>query len=816
MESSKPRIVSQPALARRSAIRLGLIIGEFILTIAVACVLVKMISAYDYYSTQIHARLTDNSLHRPSGIYAAPRRVSVGQQINKAELTERLSRAGYQGDGQAGPFAVGHFTTSENTIEVRTNEFARRDNLPETVRIVFDKTKSKDAGKIKRIESAADNRALPLIDLPAEMITTDINSKNQVRSSADYQDLPPVLIKALTAIEDRRFFEHRGIDVIGIARAFFRNLKEGEIREGASTITQQLVKTEFLNPERTYERKFAEAMMAMALEEQLSKEQIMTLYCDRVFLGQSGINTIYGFKQAAEAYFGKQLSELTLGEAAFLAGLVKAPNRYSPYNNLKAATERRNVVLDSMVDVGSIDSAEADRAKGERLSVRPPQPMDDTASPYFVDYLKRELELHYSQEAAPHRRIETSLDLDLQEAANKAIEEQLSKLDKSLGKRRGNRKPEAALIALDPHTGEILAMVGGRDYSASQLNRVTDARRQPGSVFKPFVYAAALSKGISPTTTFMDAPQDFDFGYKAVYSPDNYGGRFSHRPVMLREGIVRSLNVVAVEAGKQVGFDYLAELAERSGLPRIEPYPSMALGAFEATPLEVARAYTVFANSGWKVEPTAIRAIVNGDDSFRIWTTKSAILSSSVAYVVTDTLSEVVDRGTATYIRRAGCKVPVAGKTGTSRDSWFAGYTPNLLVVVWVGFDDYTDLGLTGGQAAVPIWTAFIKRALALRPDLAAGKFPQPSGLETVEVDASTGMLANAYCPSRKSVSLASWMIPSPCYEHYAPLPEYDEFGEEEIPIDFDEEILPTPIMSPEPPGDPPPPDRYQPQARRY
>lgn len=784
---------------RRSiSIGAGIVISLiFIATVA------ELFIKYSYYAAMVDARLADQSLQHPAGIYAAPRRVSIGQRITSEELDENLLHAGYLSSEEAGGFAAGSFTWQSHSstksaakrVAIRTNEFARRDDLPASVQISFDK----DA--ITRIEDTATHRSLQSLSLPAEMLTAEINAKQQIRQATSFDELPPVLIKALTAVEDRQFFAHRGINLLAMARALVKNLLDQRIREGGSTITQQLVKNQFLTSERTWQRKFAEIMMAIALERRLSKAQIFALYCDRIYLGHSGLPSIYGFKQAARVFFGKDLGDLSLSEAAFLSGLVQAPNRYSPHEHPDEALARRNVALNAMVDAGTITTAEAAAAKSEKLAVLPPQKLDDTAAPYFVDYLKRELDRYQIRaEDQAHLRIETTLDLDLQAAANQAVRENLARLNKLVKNTQASR-PEAALVALDPHTGEILAMVGGSDYATSQLNRATDAMRQPGSVFKPIVYAAAMSHGIPPTTTFMNAPQEFEFGYHAVYRPENFGHAYSNQSVMLREGIVRSLNVVAVEAAMQVGLGNIAEMAERIGLPRPQPYPSMALGAFEATPLEVARAYTTFANNGTRVDPLAIRAIsANGENLVTGEASKAGVLASSTAYLVTDALMDVVNRGTASRIRSLGYLGPAAGKTGTSRDAWFVGYTPNLLVVVWVGHDDNSDLKLTGGEAAVPIWTDFVKRALQVRPDLAAKQFAQPGGLEVMEIDPDTGMMANEFCPHRQRVLMSSYLMPYPCTQHQAPaIVNGDESLDSEStppPSETEPKLLPLPVAT--------------------
>jgi penicillin-binding protein 1B len=762
--------------------------GAFLIVSALGATF-ELYSDYLHYAAQVDTQITHQYLQRTPGIYAAPRHLSVGQRLSPEELKDRLLRADYQEGGEASRFASGSFVAQADAVEAQTNEAARNDALPERTRIRFS-TKAKGDGEIIAIEDLTKGGKLQSVLLPAELITADLNAKTQTRSFADFSQFPSVLVKALTSVEDRNFFAHPGLDLKGICRAMIRNEWNQRIREGGSTITQQLIKTLFLSSERTWRRKYAEAMMALAIERRLSKEQIFTLYANRIYLGSSGVTMVYGFKQAAEVYFGKEMSELSLGEAALLAGLAQAPSRYSPYSHPEAAVARRNVALRAMAEAGSISEAEAAAAQAEPLTLAPPPKPDKSIAPHFLDYVSRELAKgQVNDEEMSHLQIETTIDPDLQQAANQTVQEHLARLDKLFAKRNPDARPEAGLIALDPHTGEILAMVGGRDYTASQLNRVTDARRQPGSLFKPIVYAAALRRGLSPTTTFDDSPQKFDFGYKAVYTPQNYGHAYSNQPVMLRDGIVRSLNVVAVQAALQVGLSNVADMAERVGLPRPQAYPSMALGAFEATPFEIAGAYTTFANEGLRVTPVGIKAIKNADEVvYEAAAAKAGALSPTESYLITDTLADVVNHGTASRIRQAGYRGPAAGKTGSSRDAWFAGYTPTLLVVIWVGFDDYRDLGLTGGEAAAPIWADFVKRALALRPDLQAAKFKAPSGLEAVEIDPENGMLANEFCPARRRILLPSYLTPPSCEKHHAAAEGDEELTFEMRPISDQED----------------------------
>jgi penicillin-binding protein 1B len=781
---------------------------------------VWLVTTYQYYAAIVDRHLTNHAFKIPAGIYAAPRHLNVGTSLTRDDVIERLRRAGYQEGSQPNEFAAGSFQIQNDAVEITTNDFNQKENLPAKVQVSFKNH------LVAQLEDLTRNKSINSIQLPGELLTADPSTKNQARSATRFDELPKVLINALCAIEDRNYFSHEGVDVKAITRAFYKNLFNGGIREGGSTLTQQLIKNSFLTSERTYERKIAEAMMAIALERRLSKEQIMALYCDHVYVGQSGMTSVYGFKQAARAFFGQELNDLTLAQAALLAGLVKAPNHYSPYKHLDEALARRDLVLDAMVETGAISETEAEAAKRERAVLIPSQPLDATTAPHFVDYVNREIEKRrYDEETASQLRVETTLDLDLQEAANGAVTTHLNKLDKNYKKR--SARPEAGLIALDPQTGEILAMVGGRDYTISQLNRVTDAMRQPGSVFKPIIYAAAMSQGISPLTTFLNAPHDINFGYKAVYHPQNYGHSYSNTEVTLREAIVRSLNIVAVDAAIRVGLGNVAKMADRMGMEQSHTYPSMALGTSEASLLQVADAYTTFANDGVRVEPLAIHAIGSGGPAIPISASKTHIISPQVAYVVTDTLADVVNRGTAGRVRSLGYRGAAAGKTGTSRDAWFVGYTPKLLVAVWVGFDDNSNLALTGGEAAVPIWTEFMKQAVMLRPDLAAERFESPGGLQTFEIDPETGMQATEYCPHRQKVVLPSSLMPGFCYSHQAPVMELDmdqlnpavydetEPGIEDEALDkamreirHDPSLVPDEMKVPENDEPPPPPDR--------
>ncbi len=610
--------------------------------------------------------------------------------------------------------------------------------------------------------------------LEPELLTADAGLKTGQQQTVTYPEIPPLMIEAILAIEDRRFFRHSGLDLRGISRAFMSWATSGSMQfhQGGSTITQQLVKNTYLTPEKTLRRKFNEAMIALALERRLSKQDIFALYCNEVYLGQRNGIGVRGIKQAARVYFGKELKELSLAEAATIAGMIQSPARYAPDRHPDAARWRRDQVIAAMNRDGSIDSETAQRESASPLNVAVFETSGNEFAPYYIDAVNREIEnaqVSVNPEAGESLRVQTTIDPDLQGAAEQALRHQLDLLSKS---RQGRTQPQGALVALDVHTGSVLAMVGGRNYAESQLNRATHARRQPGSVFKPFVYATAFESGISPLSLGRDAPQTFQYG-AATYAPANYGKAYSMHDVVLREGLVRSLNVVTVDLALRTGLSKVATTASRLGLPMPEPYPSMALGTFEATPLQIAAAYAAFANGGMTIQPVFHSGAVDSSgeqlpqESFET----RRVIKSTTAYMITDALSDVIKRGTAHSAKGSFTNVAIAGKTGTSRDGWFVGYTPNLVCVVWVGFDDNEQLGMTGAESALPAWIDFMKKALAIRPSLGGASFPKPGGIVTVKIDPESGELAGPGCPSSQTVSVDSRFAPGlECYMHLPPI----------------------------------------------
>jgi penicillin-binding protein 1B len=749
------RIVAyaEPDMTFRRRLVRRLMSPPVLIALAVVTGVVAAVLIYYWvtFSGRIDNLLAGEVFTRSAGIYAAPKQLRAGQSVSQEELVAFLKRAGYVEKSQQADKARGRYYLSGSIIDVEPSDHTVVDGQRQfqRVRIHFSRN-------LKAISSLAEldtNARIERAWLEPELISSVTGRDRSKRKVIGFNDIPPHLMKAITVTEDRSFFEHYGVNIRGILRALIRRYDSDPnspiARQGGSSITQQLVKNLLLSPEKTIRRKVAEAYMSVILETRLTKQQIFVLYCNQVYLGQHAGFSINGFGEAADAYFNKDVTNLTLSEAAFLAGIIRSPNRYNPYHDINTATARRNQVLDNMAETGAIPIEEANQAKQSPLQVASNRGrIDASDAPYFADYVQGELgDIIAGPGAAEHLRIYTTIDLDLQRAAYAAVSKQLAALDKIQSKRFAPGTLQAALIAMNARTGEIVAMVGGRDYSKSQLNRAADANRQPGSVFKPFVYATALNTAydpvprvITPATTYMDAPKTFTFDNQE-YSPGNFGDSYSNAPVTLRDGMVHSLNVVTVDVAMEVTIGRVMNLAAKAGLPRPpRAYPAMALGTSEATPLQVASAYTAFATLGTRTSPVAINRITTGSGVTIAAPTpqKNEVMRPDVAYVMTSFMKDVVNRGTAAKVRARGFKGNVAGKTGTSRDGWFAGYTPNLVCVVWVGFDDGSQLGLTGANSALPIWSDFMSVALGEHPEW-QGDWEMPVGIEQVAINPRTG-----------------------------------------------------------------------------
>ena len=619
-------------------------------------------------------------------------------------------------------------------------------------------------------------------------LITSLHGRDK-RRLVHYRDLPPNLVHAVISVEDKHFFHHTGFDLLRMAKAAWVDVKDGRKEQGASTLSMQLARGLWLDPDKSWRRKAEELLITLHLEHKLTKEQIFEDYANAVYLGRRGPFSIQGFGEASRDFFSKDISQLTNDEAALLAGLVQRPSYYNPYRYPDRARERRDLVLELMRDNGYLSQGEYQAALAAPLRLAP-EASEGLANQYFIDYVDRELESKLDPVGAHPRAVYTTLDPDLQKAAEDAVRMGMQQVDAILRKRRGpaipKGEPQVALVALDPHTGEIKAFVGGRNYAESQLDHAV-AMRQPGSVFKPMVYAAALETAIrggeqifTPATILEDNPTTFAFDGQA-YKPDNFKGAFMG-PVTLRTALMHSLNVATVSLAQQVGYRRVVDLARRLGLNGgIQATPAVALGAYEATPVEIAESYTAFANRGFRVSPTAVREVRSGDGSviYEHEADARAALDPRVAYLMVSLMQDVIRAGTGAGVRARGFTLPAAGKTGTSRDGWFAGFTSRLECVVWVGFDDGRDLNLEGSKSALPIWTEFMKRAAQLPAYRDAAAFQAPSGIVSVEICPESGQIACDYCPGSRSEVFIDGTEPTVrCQLHSEPAPDSTGSGD--------------------------------------
>ena len=618
-----------------------------------------------------------------------------------------------------------------------------------------------------------------IVERPPQLITS-FSGRDQKRRLVHYADIPPNLVHAVLAAEDKHFFHHTGVDLLRLGKAAWVDFKDGRKEQGASTLTMQLARGLWLEPDKRWKRKVKEFFITLHLEEKLRKEQIFEDYANLVYLGRRGPFSIHGFAEAARTYFGKDLSQIDDAEAALLAGMVQRPSYYNPFHDPERARQRRDVVLGLMRDNGYLTGAGYESALAEPVRITH-APLDNLQDQYFVDFLNHELETRLEDRGTQARTVYTTLDPDLQKAADEAVRIGVAQVDAIVRGRKGARipagEPQVALIALDPHTGEIKALVGGRNYAQSQLNRAL-ALRQPGSVFKPMVYTAALETAIhggqqifTPATTLDDNPTTFAFEGQ-TYQPSNFKGEFMGE-VTLRTALIHSLNVATVSLAQQLGYGRVVEVARRLGLNEaIQPTPAVALGAYVTTPVEIAGAYTAYANSGERVTPSAVAAVRAADGSiiYQHEPDPEQALDPRVAYLMVNMMQDVLRSGTGAGVRARGFTVPAAGKTGTSRDGWFAGFTNKLECVVWVGFDDNRDLDIEGAHSALPIWADFMKRAAQLPQYRNPGPFKMPSGVISAKICSESGQLAGDYCPDvRQEVFIDGTEPGIHCKLHSAP-----------------------------------------------
>ena len=758
------------------------------LTFSVVALTFVGITGYYYIKYQ---HVVDDRMKRPifadtAKIYAASRELRPGQKLTVKLIANELTQAGYSADGAAQLSPMGTFKQGVQTITVRPGPQSYHEQDSALIRI--------SAGVV---DSITDARGEPLSSYELEplLITGLSEDANRTkRRLLTYNEIPQNLLQAVLAIEDRRFFEHSGVNYWRLMDAVVRDVISGRKEQGGSTLTMQLAKNFFLSPEKRFKRKLIEILITFQLEHRFSKQQIFEMYANEINLGQRGSFSIDGFGEASQVYFGKDVRQLDLAECAMLAGIIQRPSYFNPFRHAHQVIERRNLVLDSMVETGAITKDQAEAARTEPLNLTE-QSVDANEAPYFVDLVHDQLIQRLGERDFNHEglRIYTSLDPDLQRVATDAVESTIHVVDEQVDKLHKREKklgqhydyPQVALIALNPHTGQVLALVGGRSYGNSQLNHAV-ARRPTGSIFKPFVYASAFTtaaegtmlsgqtKLFSPLTMLKDEQTTYGEGTPYQYTPKNFEGEY-HGEVTARFALMRSLNNATISLASIVGFDRVAALAREAGVKSAQGTPSMAIGSYDATPLDMAGADTIFANGGLHLDPWMLASVrtPTGDIITDYSPESRQILDPRVAYLTLSLMqnvlrSDVTGSGTGAGVRNMGFTAPAAGKTGTSHDAWFAGFTSNLLCIVWVGNDDYTDVKIEGAHAAAPIWAAFMKQAVQLPQYSDTNNFTPPEGVEIVQIDSVSNLLSDASCPASFEAAFLAGTAPMETCDHPA------------------------------------------------
>ena len=737
-------------------------------------------------------------LRLPTRIYTDYTPLQAGLPLQVDDLLERLDRLGYREADRV--TASGDYKRTGDGVDIYTRAFRHPSGEypAQAVRVAI------SSSQIASVVALGDARAIERAALEPELLTSLLSEQLENRSPVTLDQVPKHMQDAVVATEDLRFWHHPGVDPLGIMRAVFRNAKSGGVAEGGSTLTQQLVKNYYLTSERTFRRKIVEAFMAVILDARYSKREILEAYLNDIYLGRNRSISILGVGEASRFYFGKPISEIKIGEAALIAGLIRSPNNYSPFVNPELAMRRRNTVLQLMLKQKKITQAQYDEARSAKLPKKPFRQRSGLASiPFYVDRVMQELATDYGIDDVKGRglRIYTAIDLAAQDSAARVVETSLRSLEKG-SRRLRNHTPalEAALIHVDVPTGEIRALVGGRSFDRSQFNRALKSKRLVGSLFKPFVYLTAFepslsNQNITPATVVADTPFVLKRRWSADWAPRNYDARYMGN-VTVHTALEQSLNCASVRIGLACGIGPVLKTAQTLGVKTelSDENPSILLGATGIPPIEMADAYSTIARQGARLPLRAIRFV--SDDRGRVLPGAGEVKPTQVfpqrdVYLVTHLMESVVSRGTAAASRGMGFRKVAAGKTGTTndkRDAWFIGFTPQTLTATWVGFDDNDPTGLSGGEAAVPMWTRYM---LAVTAGEKNTDFPVPAGITFTDIDKSSGGLASPYCPANLIIREAfkSGTEPGqPCTLHMAPtapapvVPMYDQYGNLIVP----------------------------------
>ncbi|MEO6259905.1 MAG: PBP1A family penicillin-binding protein [Thermoanaerobaculia bacterium] len=760
-----------------------------ILSISVVAILVAIAALSLWVYRQSVGKFEIRRLSLPTRIYADYTPLKANNVLSSDDLLEKLDRLGYRvapALTQAGDYVRG-----KGQIDIYTREFNHPTGAypAQPVRIVF------NGATLESVVSLREAAPIDNAALEPELLTSILSDQLENRRPVTLDQVPKVLQDAVVVTEDIRFWHHPGVDPIGLSRALFRNVKAGGVAQGGSTLTQQLVKNYYLTSERTYKRKAVEAFMAVVLDAKYSKREILEAYLNDIYMGRNRSISVLGVGEAARFYFGKPVAELNASEAALLAGMIRSPNNYSPFTHAESAMTRRSTVLGLMVHNKKIDRAEYDRAMATPLPQKPFRQRSGLSSiPFYVDRVLQEMSRDYGIKDVKGRglQIYTAIDLNQQDAAARTVENGLQALEKSNKKlRRADQPLQGALISVDVAAGEIRALIGGRNYDLNQFNRALNAKRQIGSLMKPFVFATAFepslsNQNITPATLVSDTRLVLKRKFGDDWSPRNYEESY-HQTVTVREALEESLNSASVRIGLAIGIDAVIKTAHTLGIvSEIDKQPSMLLGSVAIPPIEMADAYSTIARIGSRLPLRTIRFVT--DDRGRVVSAGDAVNPVQVypardMYILANVMKGVVDRGTAAGARSLGFKLIAAGKTGTTndkRDAWFIGFTPKTLTLLWLGFDDNAPTGLSGGQAAVPIWTRYMEAVTAGQPNV---DFPMPENMALVDVDESSGGVATPQCPAKLIVHeafKAGTQPTNPCPVHSPqalPAALVDQFG---------------------------------------
>jgi penicillin-binding protein 1B len=770
----------------------GTIFRTITIVVLVFLVAFTALAAWVYKSSVGKFELRRLSL--PTRIFADYMPLRVGMPLPEDDLIEKLNRLGYRQAGPGGVAAAGEYAVSKNEVDIFTREFTHPTATypAQAVRVTI-------AGNtVQSVSALKEARPLDKVALEPELLTSILSDQLENRRPVTLDQVPQSLQDAVVVTEDVRFWHHPGVDPFGVIRAVFKNLRAGGVAEGGSTLTQQLVKNYYLTSERTFKRKVVEAFMAIILDAKYSKKEILEAYLNDIYLGRNRSISILGVGEAARYYFGKPISELSVPESAVLAGMIRSPNNNSPFVNPERAKNRRDTVLGLMLRNKKIDQAAYDQAMATPLPRRPYRERSGLGSiPFYVDRVLQEMARDYGiKDVKGHGlQIYTAIDLAAQDTASRTLESGLQGLEKSRRNLRRAASPlQGVLIHVDVPTGEIRALVGGRNYDVSQFNRALNAKRQVGSLFKPYVYLTAFepslsNQNITPATLVSDTRFVLKRRFSADWSPRNYQDQY-HGTVTVQEALEHSMNSATVRVGLACGIAPIIKTAHTLGVQAEldDSNPSIVLGAADIPPIEMADSYSTIARMGSRLPLRTIRFVT--DDRGKQVSAGDVVEPVQVfpardCAVLVTAMKGVLDRGTAAAARSLGFKLTAAGKTGTTndaRDAWFIGFTPQTLALTWIGFDDNSVVGLSGGQGAVPIWTRYMQQATAGHPN---ADFAMPAGIVMAEMDEASGGLGTPKCPKIVLVvgAFKSGTEPSvPCPVHnpqqpFAPSPALDQFG---------------------------------------